>query len=108
MRKLLILCLAVGALIGCKKDDDPTFASAAGNWTYTTPDGKIGIDFTISESDALPVPPPLIFSNQVIRVEGVAGKAEIQVMGENQPTITSIRINANDSKLTYAYAIEFT
>jgi hypothetical protein len=105
MRTISVLCFALIVLLtACKKDDDgPKFASAEGNWTYTTPDGKIGVDFTLTKSGTA-----WSVTNPVIRVEGNAGNAEVLADGINPPTIQSIRINANDAKLTYDYSIEFT
>ncbi|MEI9920636.1 MAG: hypothetical protein WDO14_17865 [Bacteroidota bacterium] len=104
MRTISALCLALIVLLNaCKKDDDPKFSSAEGNWTYTTPDSKISVDFTLTKSGTT-----WNVTNQTIRVDGTAGNAEVIFDGVNPPTISSLRINANDSKLTYDYSIEFT
>jgi len=103
MRTISVLCLALIALLNsCKKDDEPKFSSAEGNWTYTTTDGKISVDFTLVKSGTT-----WSVTNQVIRVDGTAGNAEVLATGVNPPTIESLRINANDAKLTYDYSIEF-
>jgi hypothetical protein len=104
MRTISILCLALFAMLtSCKKDDDPKFSSAEGNWTYTTPDGKISVDFTLVKSGTT-----WSATSPAIRVDGNSGNAEVVADGINPPAIGSIRINANDSKLTYDYSIEFT
>lgn len=104
MRKIGILFL--GLMIGfvsCKKDDDaPTFTSAAGDWTYTTPDGKINVMFTLVNGVA-----GWSVSNVAIRVDGVAGVANVEATGINPPALQNLRINANDTKLTYPFPIEF-
>ena len=103
MRTISVLCLAlIVVLNACKKDDDPKFASAEGNWTYTTPDSKITVDFTLAKNGTT-----WSVTNPVIRVDGTAGNAEVMFDGVNPPSITTIRINANDAKLTYDYSIEF-
>ncbi|HZY81055.1 MAG TPA: hypothetical protein VFE50_16140 [Cyclobacteriaceae bacterium] len=101
MRKLFVL-LAVVALVSCK-DDDPKFSSAEGNWTYTTPDGKISIDFTLVKSGTT-----WSVTNESITVDGTKGMAAVTYDNINPPTIGSIRINANDTKLTYPYYISFS
>ncbi|HEX8061520.1 MAG TPA: hypothetical protein VF473_11325 [Cyclobacteriaceae bacterium] len=103
MKTISVLCLALIVLLNaCKKDDEPKFASAEGNWTYTTPDGKISVDFTLVKSGTT-----WTVTNQTIRVDGTAGNAEVITGTINPPAIQSIRINANDTKLTYNYNIEF-
>jgi hypothetical protein len=103
MRTISILSLALIVLLNSCKDDDPKFASAEGDWTYTTSDGKLSVDFTLAKDGAT-----WSVKNQVIRVEGVQGVAAVQSDGINPPSIQYIRINANDVKLTYAYDITFT
>jgi hypothetical protein len=103
MRMISVLCLALIAFLNsCKKDDDPKFASAEGDWTYTTTDSKISVDFTLVKSGT-----SWTVTNPAIRVDGTAGNAEVTSIGISPPGIQSIRINANDSKLTYDYSIEF-
>jgi len=101
MKKLLLL-LSIVALLSCK-DDDPKFSSAEGNWTYTTPDGKIGIDFTLVKSGTT-----WSVTNESITVDGTKGMAAVTFDNINPPTIGFIRINANDTKLTYPYYISFS
>jgi hypothetical protein len=103
MRTISVLCLALIVLLNsCKKDDDPKFTSAEGNWTYTSPDNKIGVDFTLVKTGT-----SWSVTNPVIRVDGTTGNAEVTFDGVAPPAIQSIRINANDAKLTYDYSIEF-
>jgi hypothetical protein len=104
MKNRIILLLLVVLMGSCgSKDDDPGFTSAAGAWTYNTPDGKIGVDFELKENGST-----WSVVNQVIRVEGETYKAEVQATGIVPPDIGSIRINANDSKAVYAFFILFT
>ena len=103
MRTISVLCLALIVLSNaCKKDDESKFTSAEGNWTYTTPDGKISVDFTLVKSGTT-----WSVTNPAIRVDGTSGNAEVITGTINPPAIQSIRINANDAKLTYDYSIEF-
>ena len=103
MRIVSVLCLALIVLLNaCSKDEGPKFASAEGNWTYTTSDGKISVDFTLVKSGTT-----WNVTNPAIRVDGTAGNAEVTFTGLTPPTFQSIRINANDTKLVYDYFIEF-
>jgi hypothetical protein len=102
MKNWIILLSLVVLVASCGKDDDPGFTSAEGGWTYTTPDGKIGVDFELKQSGTT-----WSVVNQVIRVEGVAYNAEVEASGVVPPDIGSIRINANDSKAVYSYFILF-
>jgi len=103
MKTLCILSLALVVMLGsCKKDDDPKFTSAEGDWTYTTPDGKISVDFTLVKTGST-----WSATNEVIRVDGTTAVAAIQTIHLNPPSIAQIRINANDTKVTYPYPIEF-
>lgn len=103
MKALSILCLAlVAVLASCSKDDDPKYSSAEGTWTYTTPDSKISVDFTLALSGGT-----WSVTNPVIRVDGTSGNAAVKATGINPPSVANLRINANDSKLTYPYSIEF-
>jgi len=105
MRTLSILSLALVVLLSsCKKDEDePSFSSAEGDWTYTTPDGKISVDFTLVKSGTT-----WTATKQSITVAGTKGNAEIEVVGLNPPVIEYIRINANDPTLVYAFDIAFS
>jgi hypothetical protein len=90
-------------LTSCKKDDDPKFSSAEGDWTYTTPDGKISVDFSLGKNGTT-----WTATNAVMRVDGVTAEAVIQVNWLDPPNIEELRINANDSKVTYPYVMYFT
>jgi hypothetical protein len=102
MRKLITWTLVV-LVFGACGSDDPEFSSAAGVWTYTTPDGKVGVDFELVKNGST-----WTATNQVIRLEGTAYKAEIQGSGLTDTAIGSIRINANDTKAVYAYFMLFS
>lgn len=93
-----IILLSLVVLMGSCGEDDPEFTSAAGIWTYTTPDEKIGVDFELKLTGTT-----WSVVNQVIRVEGTEFNAEIQAGGIAPPAIGSIRINANDSQAIYSY-----
>lgn len=97
MKNWTILLSLVVVMGSCGKDD-PEFTSAAGMWTYTTPDGKIGIDFELKQDGAT-----WNVVNEVIRVDGVEYNAALQASGIAPPAIGSIRINANDPVAVYAY-----
>ncbi len=99
-RNVAVVVLLVGLMFGCGKDD-PKFSTAEGTWTYTTPDGKIGVDFTLAKSGST-----WSVTSPVIRVDGTTYNAEVISSGINPPAIGSIRINANDAKAVYAYNIE--
>ena len=101
MRKAILLLFVVG-LFSCK-DDEPKFSSAEGDWTYTTPDGKIGIEFTLVKTGTT-----WSVTNESITVDGTKGMAAVTFNNLNPPTIGMIRINANDTKLTYPYYISFS
>ena len=104
MRALSIVSLALVVLLGsCKKDDDPKFTSPDGDWTYTTPDGKIGVSFTIKQDGST-----LKFSNEAMTVDGTDCVAALQAFNVTTTKVGSIRINANDQKVTYDYFILFT
>jgi hypothetical protein len=94
------ICVLIVVLLGSCGSDDPEFTSAAGVWTYTTADGKIGVDFELKQNGST-----WSVLNQVIRVEGTTYNAEVQASGIEPPAVGSIRINANDSKAVYAYFI---
>jgi len=105
MRTIGILFLAlIAGFASCKKEDDaPKFTSAEGDWTYTTPDGKISVMFTIANGIS-----GWSVTNAVIRVDGTAANnTHVEATGVNPPSIGYIRINSNDSKLTYPFPIDF-
>lgn len=103
MRHLVIVLLAFVMMLTSCGDDDPKFTTAAGTWTFTTADGKIGVDFDLTQTGTT-----WTVTKPVIRVDGTTYNAEVQATGINPPSLASIRINANDSKAVYAYNIVFT
>ena len=103
MRAGSILLLALVVLLGSCKDDDAKFSSAEGTWTYTTPDSKIGVEFELKQNGA-----QWDVINPVITVDGTKAEAAVVASEVTPPTIGSIRINANDTKVTYAYFILFS
>ena len=102
MRKILLIALLFASLLSCKKDKDPGLSSPEGSWTYTTPDGKIGVTFDVVVASS-----GFDVQNQAIRVNGVDGKAEKTVTAFTSTGFQKIRINANDSKLVSPYDINF-
>lgn len=102
MRNYLILLTAI-CLWCCSGDDNETLTSAVGQWTYTTPDGKIGVVFDLAGGDT----EVWDVQNQVIFVDGVQGKANKEISNTTLTTIGRIRINANDVALVSAFNITF-
>jgi hypothetical protein len=105
MRTLSTLGIVLILLLNsCSKDDDPKFTSAEGDWTYTTKDKKISVDFTLAKDGTT-----WSVKNAVIRVDGTAAKnTVVEFDGIVPPSIQYIRINANDIDLVYPYPINFT
>jgi len=104
MKTLSILSLALLSMLsGCDKDDGPEFTSPEGDWTYTTADGKISVDFTIIKSGS-----NFDAEAKAMTVDGTSCESVLQAAGVTATTIGSIRINANDIKVTYGYVILFT
>lgn len=103
MRAGTILLVALVALLGSCKDDDPKFSSAEGTWTYTTPDSKIGVEFELKQNGT-----QWDVINPLIIVDGTRAEAAVVASNVEPPAIGSIRINANDTKITYAYFILFS
>src|SRR6478735_4802768 len=103
--KFLSLCIvlvSVLAFSSCKKDDEG-LSSAEGKWTYTTPDGKIKVEFDlVKTTDGLNV------QNPKITVDGTLGETVTIPDKITTPTFTTLRISANDKKLVYGYYIQFT
>jgi hypothetical protein len=86
---------------GCSKD--PGLTSPVGNWSYTTPDGKIAVTFeVIKTSDNV-----FDIKNQTMKLDGTLVNAEKEVVAFTSTTIEKIRINANDSKAIFPYNIVF-
>jgi hypothetical protein len=103
MRTASVLFVALIVLLNaCKKDDDPTFTSAEGDWTYTTPDGAISVDFTIVKNGT-----DFEVNGKAMRVDNQDCKYVLQATNVTATNIGSVRINANDTKVTYAYFILF-
>jgi hypothetical protein len=102
MTRLLILFFIVLITVSCKKDKDPGFTSPEGSWTYTTPDGFIAVTF-----DVVVATSGFDVKNQTIKVNAVDAKAEKTVTAFTATAVQKIRINANDTKVTYPYDINF-
>ncbi len=106
MRFLLsFICLCLITLCaGCSKSS-PAPATAVGQWTYTTTNGKIKVSFELvkTASGSMDIKNPAS-----ITVNGTLGVAVAQISGVSIPDIASIIINANDAALTYPYSITFT
>lgn len=108
MKALSILSLAFVVMLGAcgDKDDDPSFVSAVGDWTYTTPDGKITVNFTITEVNE-DGSNWSYESESTMVVDGVTGKSAVDMNGFHLNKIDFIHINANDVSLTYVYPVNF-
>ena len=97
-----ILVSIIILVTGCSKSaSGPT--SAEGKWTYTTPDGKMKVDFELIKTAS----GSLDIQNQAMKVDGTSYNSEKQLAGVSLPTIASIRINVNDAKAVYPYYIQF-
>ncbi|HOO09078.1 MAG TPA: hypothetical protein PKW06_03995 [Cyclobacteriaceae bacterium] len=98
------LWVTAALLFGCGGEEDTGFTSLIGLWTYTTPDGKMKVEFDIvgGDKDLLAV------KNQKIFVDGEEGRAEAQTEAITETTLGSLRINANDAGLVWPYSITFT
>ncbi len=101
--RISLLLIAVSCLWCCSDNDNDALTSAVGQWTYTTPDGKIGVTFELvgGATEVWDV------QNQVIFVDGVQGKANKEISNTTLSTIGKIRINANDVALVSAFNINF-
>src|SRR5438045_3047780 len=96
------LCLMAG-LLGCSKSDSGP-SSAEGSWTYTTPDTKVAVTFQLVKTSS----GSLGIQNQTYKLSGTSYESAAVITGVALPAIASIKINANDSKITYPYYILFT
>ncbi len=94
--------LMLGLLSCSKSDSGPT--SAEGTWTYTTSDGKVAVTFQLVKNSA----GSLDIQNQSYKLNGTSYESAAVISGVALPAIASIKINANDAKLTYPYYILFT
>ena len=105
MMRLVFLAICV-VLLGCGKNDttepQPVHSTPDGNWTYTTPDKSISVDFTLQTTGTT-----LEIINVFIKVSSNPGDAAGQISGVSLPTIDQIRINANDIVLVKPYSITF-
>jgi len=102
MGRIIFILIVFTACLSCKKDKDPGFNSPAGSWAYTTPDGTIAVTFDVVASSS-----GFDVQNQTIKVNGVEARAERTVTAFTATTVQKIRINANDTKVTYPYDINF-
>jgi len=98
----ITLALLTFFLLACSKDDGPKFTSPEGNWTYTTPDGKIAVTFEVIKSGT-----NFDIKSQTITVDGTLCNAEKEVVNFTSTSVEKIRINANDAKVTYPFNIVF-
>lgn len=97
--------LAIALLTNCSSKSDPSGpTSAEGKWTYTTPDGKISVDFDLVKTTS----GSLDLQNPAIKVNSTSGAAAGQLTGVSLPDISMIKINANDAVLVYPYSITFS
>jgi hypothetical protein len=97
-----IALLSVCLISGCSKSSSgPT--SSEGAWTYTTPDGKIKVTFDLVKTST----GSLDIQNQTMMLNGTTVNAEKTITGITLPSISYIRINANDIKAVYPYDIVF-
>lgn len=107
MRSVVLVCawVALWAMAGCGKsssDPVPSYSSPDGIWTYTTPDKAITVEFELKTTDGV-----LGVVNSTIKVSGTTGQAATLLTDVDLPTISQIRINANDAVLVLPYAITF-
>jgi hypothetical protein len=95
------LCLIV-ALLGCSKSDSGP-SSAEGSWAYTTSDGKVAVTFQLVKTSS----GSLNIQNQTYKLNGTSYESAAVITGVALPAIATIKINANDAKITYPYDITF-
>src|SRR4051812_34808268 len=100
MKYTLIWIICAAALAGCGKSDSGP-SSAEGSWTYTTVDGKIAVTFQLVKNSS----GSLDIQNQTFKLSGTTYESAAAISGVALPAIATIKINANDSKLTYPYYI---
>jgi hypothetical protein len=100
---LILFAVVIIVFLGCSKGDSgPT--SAEGTWTYTTPDKKVAVTFQLVKTAS----GSLEIQNQTYKLDGTAYESAAVMSGVSLPSIASIKINANDAKITYPYYILFT
>lgn len=104
MKRVLIWMVLIGTLLAAcsKSSSGPT--SAEGSWTYTTADSKISVTFQLVKNSS----GSLDIQNQTFKLNGTVYESAAVISGVALPAIASIKINANDAKLTYPYYILFT
>jgi hypothetical protein len=107
MKVLSVFCLALLVLLTtCKKDDDPKFTSAEGDWTYTIPEGHLTLNFTLTRPSSGTT---FNITNYSMSVDGTAYETvlqteDVQVAGS---IFNGIPIfNINDTKEPYPYPIK--
>jgi hypothetical protein len=93
----------VVVMMGCTKSDSGP-SSAEGSWTYTTPDAKVAVTFQLVKTAS----GSLAIQNQTYKLSGTSYESAAVISGVALPAIATIKINANDAKLTYPYYILFT
>ena len=99
--RLVVVVSFFMIVAACSKSNSGP-SSAEGNWTYTTPDGKIKVNFELVKTSS----GSLDVQNQSIRIDGTVYMAEKEITGVSLPDIAKIRINANDAKITYPYYVQ--
>jgi hypothetical protein len=103
MKGVTVGCLIVLlSFADCSKSSSGP-STAEGKWTYTTPDSKIVVTFDLVKTSS----GSMEIQNQTMKIDGTACESVVQTTGVNLPDIESIRISANDSKVTYPYYIKF-
>lgn len=104
MKTGAIWMVLIGFLLAAcsKSSSGPT--SAEGSWTYTTADSKISVTFQLVKNSS----GSLEIQNQTFKLNGTVYESAAVISGIALPAIASIKINANDLKLTYPYYILFT
>lgn len=103
MRVFLIIVFFVTVAGGCSKSPSGP-SSAEGKWTYTTADSKIKVTFDLVKTAS----GSLDIQNPAMTVDGTLANASAVITGVSLPDIVSMRINANDMKVTYPYYIFFS
>ena len=100
MRKALLIVGLVAC--GCgSKHNEPGYTSLAGEWTYTTPDSKIAVNFDLVASGST-----LSLQNQTFKLDGTDYQSAAELGGATLTQIASLRINANDAKAVFPFSIE--
>jgi len=106
MNKFVGIALLLIALVSCAKKDSepaPVYTSADGIWVYTTPDGKVRVEFELKTSSS----GTLQLVDATMEVDGVSGDAGGALTNVDLPFVEQIRINANDAALIQPYPVIF-